>query len=373
MYCKDSGPANAEIMLVGEAPGAEEEKAGVPFVGQAGKLLKHLLEHSGINYNDCYVTNIMPTRPPNNKFSCFYEKKNKPTKELEEGWQKLREKVLTIRPKVVVTLGAEPLKALCNKDKISHYRGTWLSVDGVNVLPTYHPAYVLRQYSSHVIVELDLQKALNNTPAPVPPLIIQPSVQQVVSWIDKHINTKRVSFDIEIVGRQTRCIGFAGRDEIDSLSAICIPLIRFSSSTMAKPSRKKALVKLSTTSGEPNRYWSKGDEKIVLSEIDRVFKSGIEVVGHNSVSFDEPILNKEFGFVIKNHYLDTMNCWHNLYPELPNGLDFLCSVYTDLPNYWTEKNTSSDKSEWEYNALDCVVTLIASEKVEEESKERESF
>jgi len=68
MLCRDIGPLDAKIMLVGEAPGKTEEEKGIPFIGSSGKLLKSMLSHSGIDYKSCYVTNVVPERPPNNNF-----------------------------------------------------------------------------------------------------------------------------------------------------------------------------------------------------------------------------------------------------------------------------------------------------------------
>ena len=81
MRCRDIGPPDAKIVLIGEAPGEEEERAGIPFVGPAGSMLKQMLSHSGINYNQCYVTNVMDVRPPGNRFKYFYDGKI-PSREL---------------------------------------------------------------------------------------------------------------------------------------------------------------------------------------------------------------------------------------------------------------------------------------------------
>jgi len=106
-----------------------------------------------------------------------------------------------------------------------------------------------------------------------------------------------------------------------------------------------------------------------LDAIDKLFMSGIEVVGQNSICFDEPLLRAEFGLGIKNHYMDTMHAFHCLYPEFPMSLNFLTSIYTDYPNYWSEKDTNNDLSEWKYNCMDSIVTLDVSYDIEKELKE----
>ncbi len=332
MRCRDIGPPDAKIVLIGEAPGIEEERAGIPFVGAAGGMLKQMLSHAGINYSQCYVTNIMDVRPPGNKFKYFYDGKM-PSRELEEGWTRLRNKVEAIRPDVIIPLGAEPLKALCNKNGIVDWRGTWLSFRGINVLPTYHPSYVCRIYKDHPIVEMDFIKAVTRKPASEPAMIVQPALKDVCSTLWHFANTGRVSFDIETVGKHIRCLAFAARN-FTCKQAICIPFIKFPSSELMKPAIGSKIVRL-TGSGQAGSYWTPAEEVAVLDAISKLFMSGIEVVGQNSICFDEPLLRYEFGLSIKNHYLDTMNAFHCLYTEFLMGLYFLTSIYTDYPNNWS--------------------------------------
>lgn len=371
MRCRDIGPPDAKIVLIGEAPGEEEERAGIPFVGAAGSMLKQMLSHSGINYNQCYVTNVMDVRPPGNKFRYFYDGKI-PSRELEAGWDKLRNKVEAIKPDVIIPLGKEPLKALCNKDGIVDWRGTWLSFRGINVLPTYHPSYVCRIYKDHPIVEMDLLKAVTRKPAESPSVVLQPDFNQAYTFLRSLYRfTNRASFDIETVGMHVRCMAFAGRSaggDCTTTQAICIPFIKFPSSELMRPAIGSKIVKLSG-SGQAGSYWTASEEVAVLDAISKLFMSGIEVVGQNSICFDEPLLKYEFGLSIKNHYMDTMHAFHCLYPEFPMSLNFLTSIYTDYPNYWSEKDTNNDLSEWKYNCMDSIVTLDVSYDIEKELKE----
>lgn len=362
MKCIDIGPPDASIVLVGEAPGQHEERSGVPFSGPAGNLLKHMLAHAGIDFNECFVTNVMNVRPPNNDFKYFYEGAL-PKQTLLDAQQLLRNKIEGIRPKVVITLGSEPLKALCGKSSVTAYRGTWLSFRGINVMPTFHPSYVLRVFDAHPIVEHDLLKAVSQRPTNWPPCIVEPSLGDVLRWLDGC--QKRVAFDIETIERSIRCIGFA-----DSRGGISIPFMRFASSDLTNPLGSK-IVKLpsASCSDSPSSYWSAEDEVRIIDAIQRLLQSGIEVVGHNSISFDAPFILREYGLTIKNHYLDTMHAWHTLYSEFPNGLDFVSSMLTNYPNYWTGKDGKNDLSEWLYNARDCIVTYDISHIIEQELKE----
>lgn len=384
MIVLDIGPRDADIMLVGEAPGREEEYAGKPFVGAAGNMLRHLCARSGIDYNACYVTNVMDVRPPGNSFSYFYDGKS-PSRSLEDAWATLRAKIVEINPRVVIALGREPLRAICNKSSIKDYRGTWLSYKGIPVLPTYHPAYLLRVYGDHATVITDLRKAANDAPEVFPPMILRPTLDQVADWIKDTIkNYTRVSFDIETIGRSVRCLGFARGDckhadrivvsrleKAYNVDAICIPFIQFKSSMMASQIGSTGIVTLPSMVSQSNgsSYWTEHDEVRVLDLVQSLFASGIEVVGQNSIGFDEPILQREFGLVIGNHHLDTMHAFHVLYPELPMSLNYLCSIFTNYPNYWADKDDTSDMSEWTYNSMDCIVTQIVSYKIEKELQE----
>jgi len=354
MICKDIGPPDAKVMLIGEAPGEHEERTGIPFVGSSGKLLKQMLSHSGIRYQDCFVTNVIR----------YFYNSGMPSKALEDAIHVLRGKIESIHPQVVIPLGNEPLKAVCNKTPISAYRGTWLSYRGINVLPTYHPSYIMRVYQDHPIVELDLKKAVCNKPKPLPKPILSPSVEQVAKWIDKVIRlNKRVAFDLETVEKTIRCVGLAAKDE----APICIPFISFASSQMT--SVGDSVVKIgSNRSSDLSNYWTANEEVEVVTLLNKMFRS-VSIVGHNSVMFDAPLLHRNFKIVIKNHFMDTMNAWHCLYSELPNSLSFLTSVLTDYPNYWTGKDTADDISEWNYNSADAQVTLDVSFIIERELKE----
>ena len=369
MLCQDVGPPDAKIVLVGEAPGKNEDRTGIPFSGAAGSLLKQMLSHSGIRFGDCYVTNIMNVQPPSNRFEYFYEGKL-PGASLETAIVRLRDKLEAIRPQVIITLGAEALRAVCNKRKITAYRGTWLSFRDIPVLPTFHPAYVLRQYQSHVVVEMDFVKAVSEKCKDVPMMILEPSLQDVLNWVHSiRVRLKagvvgvRFAYDIETIGRHVRCIAFA--DGVQR--PICIPFIRFKSSDLATVGSTRVLLRSSAQAA--GSYWSVHDEVRVIDAIQVLFDGGFEIVGQNSIGFDAPLLYDEFGVHIKEHYMDTMHAWHCLYSELSKSLSFLCSVLTNYANYWTDKVTTDDLSEWKYNAMDAVVTLEVSRKIEKELKE----
>jgi len=131
------GNPDADLMLIGEAPGKNEDEQGRPFVGRSGTLLNKLLEIASICRSDTYITNIVKSRPPNNR---------KPTaQEIEHGRLLLVNQINIIRPKIICTLGSSSLQALLGRNvQIARERGKVTEFNGTRLLPTYHPAYVLR-------------------------------------------------------------------------------------------------------------------------------------------------------------------------------------------------------------------------------------
>ena len=138
------GNPSASLMLIGEAPGATEEKLLKPFVGKSGKVLNTLLEAAGIDYEkDVYICNLIKSRPPNNR---------PPTKQeitLHLPW--LHQQIKIIDPVIIVLIGSAALRAILGlKSKITELRGTWHNWNGVYVMPIFHPAYLLRNPSRSV-------------------------------------------------------------------------------------------------------------------------------------------------------------------------------------------------------------------------------
>ena len=379
MSVRDIGPLDAKIMIIGEAPGAQEEIEGIPFVGQSGILLKSMCLAANIDYPRCYVTNVCDVRPPSNKFDYFYEdaKRSQPKEALRTKWFELGDKIKRINPSVVICLGAEPLRAVTNLRGIEAWRGTRIEVYGTKIIATYHPANILRVYSNRVIAEMDLRKAKRESLGidyKEPEIITAPTISQVLNWFHSIPTTVHpIAFDIETIGKRIRAISFAKtvitvqkKPYRTYTSAISIPFFRMSNSALTS-NVGSTIVSL----GSPDiNYWSPSDEELVLEAIASVLEDeDIKKIGQNSIHFDSPLIELEFGIKTNNHYLDLMHAWHILYPSLPKSLSFISSVITDHPNYWTQKQTQVDESEWQYNAMDSIATLESAIKVEQELKD----
>jgi len=136
------GNEKADILLLGEAPGAEEDRQGLPFVGQSGQLLDKALAAVGLDRTKVYITNILPWRPPGNRTPN--------TQEVALFRPYVIKHISLIDPKVVVCLGGTSTKALLQTTEgIMRLRGRWTSVEGISakIIPTFHPAYLLRSPS----------------------------------------------------------------------------------------------------------------------------------------------------------------------------------------------------------------------------------
>ena len=131
------GNPKARLMFIGEAPGAEEDKQGEPFVGEAGQLLNNLLFKLELSRQEIYITNVVKSRPPNNRTPV--------AEEIAACRPFLLKQIQAIRPQIIVTLGAVPTHALLeSKAPISRLRGNWQRWQGMAVMPTFHPSYLLR-------------------------------------------------------------------------------------------------------------------------------------------------------------------------------------------------------------------------------------
>ena len=140
------GDPDAELMFVGEAPGADEDEQGEPFVGRAGELLTRIIQTMGLTRDTVYIANILKCRPDTPGQSAG---NRKPTlEEMQTCIPFLHEQIDLVRPKVIVALGATAVEGLLGKTAgITRLRGNWQTYRGIPLMPTYHPAYLLRNQS----------------------------------------------------------------------------------------------------------------------------------------------------------------------------------------------------------------------------------
>ena len=148
------GNHKARLVFVGEAPGADEDRQGLPFVGRAGKLLTQMIEAMGLKREDVYICNVVKCRPPDNR---------KPEDdEVSTCSPYLLRQLDVIEPRVLVCLGAVAAQTLLATNRgISQFRGEWMDWHGHKLMATYHPAYLLRNPAAKSEVWKDLQKVMS--------------------------------------------------------------------------------------------------------------------------------------------------------------------------------------------------------------------
>jgi DNA polymerase len=147
------GNPEARLVLVGEAPGREEDERGEPFVGEAGRLLDRILFAMGLQRDDVYICNVLKCRPPDNR--------DPEPGEVATCEPFLVEQLAAIRPQLIVALGRFAIQTLLQtKAPISKLRGHWQEYQGIPLMPTYHPAYLLRSPSGKREVWADMRQVM---------------------------------------------------------------------------------------------------------------------------------------------------------------------------------------------------------------------
>lgn len=155
------GNPHPELMFVGEGPGADEDEQGLAFVGRAGQLLTKMILAMGYQRDEVFIANIVKCRPPDNRQPL--------PEEMDACLPYLKEQIGLLKPKVIVALGATAVRGLVGLDGITRLRGKWLLFQGIDLMPTYHPAYLLRNPPAKKDAWIDLQEVMKRLGRPLPP------------------------------------------------------------------------------------------------------------------------------------------------------------------------------------------------------------
>ena len=149
-----TGNKQADLMFIGEGPGADEDMQGIPFVGKAGKLMNMAFEAIGLNRDEVYIANIVKCRPPSNR--------NPQDDEAMACLNYLRNQVILVKPKIIILLGSVALKNILGKEYgITASRGKWVEKKGILYMPTWHPAALLRDETKKIDFIKDLQQVMS--------------------------------------------------------------------------------------------------------------------------------------------------------------------------------------------------------------------
>ena len=407
------GSSDAEIMIVGESWGQEEQSMRLPFMGKSGKLLEYLLTEAGIPLDKCFFTNVVAEKPLGNDMSTLlYDNKTArqkmrmsplkglyPRERVIGHVQRLHNQIALVKPKLIIALGNYALWALTEDDftiqprggkyipgGMDLYRGSMLWTAGnhrIPLLPTYHPASTFRNYAWRGMIKHDLKRAQKfrifcfHSSAWEPPewyFSLRPSLKDAINyldWIIEHadhagsyitpqpIKRKfKIAVDIETRNGYIACLGIAPTE----YSAMCIPF-------------------LTTMKGKKDGYWS-ADEEFILHEKLRELLThpNISVTGQNFI-FDSQYLANEL-FVRIPVGDDTMLKHHCIYPGggsevgrisaglVRKSLNHLSSLYCTHHRYWKHEGKAWETSMpeeqlWTYNCQDCVRTYEVNEKLDE--------
>jgi DNA polymerase len=156
------GSLRPEILFVGEGPGADEDRQGLAFVGRAGQLLTKMIEAMGFRRDEVFIANVVKCRPPGNRTPL--------PDEMATCLPYLARQIAVLQPKVIVAMGATAVKGLLNTTSgITNMRGNWKTFEGIDVMPTFHPAYLLRDPSKKREAWADLQSVLERLGRQAPP------------------------------------------------------------------------------------------------------------------------------------------------------------------------------------------------------------
>lgn len=347
------GPPDAKIMIVGEAPGKEEDESGKPFQGYAGQTLNNLLGQAGIARYQCLVTNVARERPPANKISFFFEDKKCtiPKAKLIEWISELKQEIELYKPNIIIALGSTALWALTGEKKISDFRGYVLPctlVPGRKVLATYHPQAVNYEWKLYFQTVLDLRKALRHSESPAIPeskQLLYPNVsaRQFIEYMEmliEHPEYDKLSVDVETIQPGSH---------IEELGLSHNP--NFGMSIFILKGRAPAL---------PEK-----DELMLWQTFARLIEKK-KIVMQNG-AYDTGVLWHNNHILVEDIWMDTLIAAHICWPELPRDLGFLGSVCLDVKPWKGSSKTQ------EYNPADAANTLGISEVLLEEIKRQGSL
>lgn len=335
-----AGPPNARVFILGEAPGEREVELAAPFVGPSGHELRRMLTSVGVSLSDCYKANVFSRRPADNNLSLFGSTEpgeasralgplsRNPILYVGDEWlpelERVRAEIDACRPNIIIALGNTACWALGLGTGINNLRGTVHPVtigDRVfKVLPTFHPAAILRQYSDRVIAIADLEKAHVESASPeirfdATELWLDPTLHDLVAFDTLHMRDARIcASDVETKRGQITCISFSPSDAAVSL---CIPF---------------------WVDGPAPNYWPTTEAEVAAWGWVRHWleRPDLTIVGQNFL-YDLQYLLRH-GIQPTNCTEDTMLAHHSLYSELRKGLGFLGSIYSNQSS-WKQMRT----------------------------------
>ena len=355
-YVGPEGPEQANLAIIGEAPGRIEDILGRPFVGESGQLLDDDLQAAEMPREAVHLTNIYKYQPPGNRF----EDAGRTNPPLAECLDTLHKELKEVKPNCLLLLGGNVLAAITKKRPVTRWRGSIIDTRyNIKAVVSFHPASVLRhtvRYYNRYLITRDIQRAVKESKSPNKNLPIRSistckSYAQLYSFLQEE---RRVSdlltLDIEVIRSIPVCVGLAFRPGV----AMIVPLFK---SVLGYP-----LTKMGTR-----------DLSQCLKLLSKTFQDkSVRITGQN-FKFDQEKLD-QLGLPVHGVYIDTNLAAHTLSPELPKALEFNTSIYTREPYYKEEGrefNLRTDNIEnfYRYCGKDVCVENEIARKMEKELEE----
>jgi uracil-DNA glycosylase family 4 len=362
---KGNGAEDADIMIVTDYPSKEEATSKKAGVGYVGRMLSGYLKDAGYNYDKCYRTTYIKQefslpRAKNHQEKAFQAAHDsfKP----QSFGQILGQEIADIKPNVIISAGEYSTRYLTNRKSIFKLRGSIIPISDapridsgdpnsvgqhIRVIPIIHPRDVMQKWIHNTYTGLDVARAVklkNRTDIPKEPglLWICWTYSALENWWnDRGRLGKFLTLDIETFCTFITCISFC----VDGKEALSIPLV--------------------------DKRMSNLDRALCLRLISKILRSKIPKVNQN-IDFDDYIL-RQWGFNVENISGDTMLLGHTIYPELPKGLDFYTSIYTEIPYYKDDGRDFNPRDGWDtlyyYNAKDALSDWIIYEAQEKDARE----
>lgn len=335
MQINSTGPIDAKIMFIGDAPSLEDIKSGKLF---SGSTLDNLLSQASIARYQCSFTNVAQDCPPAGKISYFFEdtKCTIPKPKMQNWINSLKKEIKLLKPNIIVTLGPTAFYILTGEKKLADFRGYILEsslVPGLKVLPTYHPKEINFDWKLYFQAVLDLRKAVRHSNNPALPVSTQTYIpgatyQQFISYMENlitHPEWEYLSIDVETVqpGSHIEELGLSH----DPSFGISFFLLKNRSPTLPE-----------------------NDELLLWQTFSRLI-SMKKIVMQNA-AYDTGVLWYNNKILVQNLYMDTLIAAHICWPELPRDLGFLGSICLDVPPW---KHGSAKNQD--YNPADAANTL----------------
>lgn len=356
-YVPPYGDINAKLAFVGEQPGIDEIRGRPPrpFIGPAGRLLDECLTMTKILRRECYLTNVIKDLDAPLKHYINIDKNGRSTINPEgyEYIQELGKELKALNLNCVVALGNIAMLALTSRIGITKWRGSILEstlVPGLKVIPTFHPATVIPpklNYLNKPLICEDLTNAKRECEFPEikrrpRDITIRPSFDHAVSYLsycyEVGLRGQTIGMDIEVINKQLDCISFSP----DPGFAISIPF--------------------RCQSGD---YFTVDQEYEIMLLIAKIIQEPrIAKVGANFI-FDTQFMLHKYGIVPRGTLHCTQIAQKISYPDFPAGLDFVTTMYTDIPYYkadgkqWIKMGAGSWEEWWNYSGMDALVPVEA--------------